>query len=191
MNIGLLFYRYRSYTPLPLLAVGVILGHPTIDSIGGGLFLCIIGEAIRFWGVHTAGPLTRMTAGPGGNDLVTHGPYAFIRNPLYLGNIIIYTGIGLMTNIWWMPVFGWMYFKIQYDFIISEEERYLIGHFGERYATYMKHVRRFFPRFTAYRDGLSEQFKVSTAETLHSERRTFQAIAIALIIMTALAYLKN
>src|SRR5690348_12861561 len=113
MRAGLFLYRYRSYTPLPLLAVGLLFGHPVVASILAELIAAACGEALRMWGVKTAGPLTRMTAQPGGDELMTHGPYAFVRNPLYIGNILIYTGVGVMTNEWWIALAGAIYFFVQ------------------------------------------------------------------------------
>lgn len=190
MRPGLILYRIRSYTPLPLLALAMWFGDPTFGSVYLGLAVCALGEALRLWGVFTAGPLTRMQAAPGGDALVTHGPYAYLRNPLYLGNVIIYTGVGVMTDMWWIAAGAWAYFYIQYFFIIREEETYLLGHFGERYAVYCTNVGRLVPRVTPYIENGTPRATLwqSTRDALHSERRTFQAIVVATLLMGVMAW---
>lgn len=193
MNPGLLFYRYRSYTPLPLLALGLVFGKPDWGSVGIGFLVCALGESLRLWGVLTAGALTRMQAAPGGDVLVTHGPYAFIRNPLYVANIMIYSGVGVMAGVAWLIVVAFCYFFLQYHFIIREEERYLAGQFGERYATYQRHVPRLVPRRSPYREPAADRtpvWRIGTNEIYRVERSTFRAIIAVTLIMSALAYFR-
>ncbi|MEK9136428.1 MAG: methyltransferase, partial [Bacteroidota bacterium] len=59
---------------------------PTLPSMVLGFLLMVGGEAIRFWGVSIAGSETRTTGKVGGTYLITNGPFAYMRNPLYVGN---------------------------------------------------------------------------------------------------------
>jgi protein-S-isoprenylcysteine O-methyltransferase Ste14 len=181
-------FKYRSYTPLPFLAAMVVFARPTISSMCIGLAVVFLGEAIRFWGVSIAGSETRTTGTVGGTYLITTGPFAHVRNPLYVGNILLYGGVGIMS----MALFPWLllgaalWFVLQYTLIVLQEEEYLAGHFGEAYATYRQNVHRFLPRMTAYRDASPAPKRVSIAEGLASERRTLQAIGIVVSIIIVL-----
>ena len=77
-------FSYRSYTPIPFLIVMVIFANPTLLSLVVGFIIALVGELIRIWGVGYAGSETRTTGPVGGSKLVTNGPYAYVRNPLYI-----------------------------------------------------------------------------------------------------------
>ncbi len=141
---------------------------------------CFSGELVRFWGVSIAGSETRTTGRVGGTYLITNGPFAYVRNPLYVGNMLMYAGIGVMS----MALFPWLliaaivWFYVQYYLIVTNEEEYLAASFGAEYAEYCRNVRRFLPRLTPYRPSAPSPKNVNPAEGLASERRTLQAIAL-------------
>ncbi len=86
------FFNYRSYTPIPFVLVMLFFAYPNIWSLISGFIIAVIGELIRLWGVSWAGSETRTTGTVGGTYLIVSGPFAHLRNPLYLGNILMYTG---------------------------------------------------------------------------------------------------
>lgn len=187
-NIRAWMFKYRGYTPIPFLIAMVVFARPSITSLCVGFAAVLIGEAIRFWGVSIAGSETRTTGRVGGTYLITTGPFAFVRNPLYVGNILLYGGVGIMS----MALFPWLlivaivWFVMQYTLIVLQEEEYLAERFGEAYATYRRHVHRFLPRFTPYRDASPAPKHVNFAEGLASERRTLQAIGLVILLVIAL-----
>jgi protein-S-isoprenylcysteine O-methyltransferase Ste14 len=163
----------------------LIFFNASILSLTIGLAIAIIGELIRLWGVSWAGSETR-TTNVGGTFLIISGPFAYVRNPLYVGNILMYTGLGVMSYALfpYLQIAGLLYFLIQYYFIVSKEEEYLRGHFGEQYTEYTKNVNRFFPRFTPYtsKENVNQPpFNLNAG--LRSERRTFQAFGIVALIL--------
>jgi protein-S-isoprenylcysteine O-methyltransferase Ste14 len=170
----------RSYTPLPFLAVMVVFARPTLASLVAGFAIALLGESIRFWGVSIAGSETRTTGTVGGTFLITNGPFAYVRNPLYLGNMLMYTGIGIMS----MSLFPWLlivaivWFYIQYYLIVTNEEEYLRRQFGGEYAEYCRNVRRFVPRVVPYKPSTPSPKNVTLSEGWASERRTLQAIVL-------------
>lgn len=186
-------FRYRSYTPLPFLVVMVLFARPTITSLVIGFALVVLGEVIRFWGVSIAGAETRTTGRVGGTYLITTGPFAHIRNPLYLGNMIMYAGIGVMS----MALFPWLllaavvWFYVQYSLIISREEEYLAAQFGAAYDEYRKHVPRFLPRLTPYRTTAPPPKRMNIAEGLASERRTLQAMALVTLLVVSVYVVRS
>src|SRR4030067_1241157 len=121
MTPGKFFFKYRSYAPLPFLIPLFLFGRPTLLTLIIGFLISASGEMLRIWGVSYAGGETRTTK-VGASALVTQGPYAYIRNPLYAGNLLIYFGISIMANSLfpYLQIIGIVYFYIQYHFIIKE-----------------------------------------------------------------------
>ena len=131
--------------------------HPTTESFALGLMVAIAGELLRCWGVGYSGVTTRKSevVAP---RLVTAGPYAHVRNPLYLGNFITAVGFGIIASgglCWFMRTvifsvlcltYGVVYAKV----IIPLEEAYLERTFGEPFRWYLQKVPRLFPQLTPY-----------------------------------------
>jgi protein-S-isoprenylcysteine O-methyltransferase Ste14 len=145
-------------------------------SITIGAVLVVIGELVRLWGVSYAGSETR-TRSVGASQLVTQGPFAYTRNPLYMANIVIYFGFGIMANTFfpWLQLIGLAYFIFQYHFIIIEEEKHLDEKFGEKYANYRDSVSRLFPSLTPYDESKQSKIAFDLKAGYISEKRTLQA----------------
>jgi len=154
--------------------------EPNIYSLIGGFAMALLGELIRLWGVSWAGSETRTTGGVGGTFLVISGPFGHVRNPLYVGNILMYVGIGIMANALcpYLPILAFFFFVWQYVTIVGEEEAYLKTAFGESYAEYCKNVPPFIPRISSYRNAGVGQPEFDLKAGLRSERRTLQAFSI-------------
>lgn len=153
MDLRKLFFNYRSYTPIPLLFAILIWAEPSPASLAGGWALALSGEGVRIWAVRHAGGATRTTGKPGaGAELITHGPFAYVRNPLYLGNFLLSLGLCLMAWAWmpWMLLLFVALFGVQYSLIVSLEEERLRQHFGQIYEKYLQAVPRFIPRLQPY-----------------------------------------
>ena len=184
-DIRTAMFTYRSYTPIPFLILMVWFARPTLASLVIGFCVLLAGEALRLWGVSIAGSETRTTGAVGGTFLITNGPFAFVRNPLYLGNMLIYGGIGVMS----LALFPWLllvalgWFYLQYTLIVSKEEEYLASAFRDDYPVYCRAVRRFLPRLTPYRSSRAPDKTAHLREGLASERRTLQALAISTALM--------
>lgn len=188
-----LIFKYRSYTPIPFLIVMVLFARPTVESILLGAFLVLLGEGTRFWGVSIAGSETRTTGGVGGTYLITNGPFAHVRNPLYVGNMLLYAGVGVMSMALypWLLIVALIWFYIQYFMIVTKEEEYLAERFGEDYRHYRLHVPRFLPRLVPYRAPKPPPKLVNLKEGLASERRTLQAIGLVSVLVVAMYFLRE
>jgi protein-S-isoprenylcysteine O-methyltransferase Ste14 len=192
-DIRRLIFKYRSYTPIPFLVVMIWFAEPTLPSMVLGFLMIVGGEAIRFWGVSIAGSETRTTGKVGGTYLITNGPFAYVRNPLYVGNIVMYAGVGVMS----MALFPWLlagavlWFYFQYHMIVTREEEYLAKRFGGEYENYTRGVGRFVPRLKRYVSPSPPAKSVTVSEGLASERRTLQAIVlVTLLIIVKYMYLR-
>lgn len=146
MEIREFFFQYRGFTPVPLVLIVLIFAQPNLHSFLWGLFWMCLGELIRIWGVAYAGGATR-TRQVGAPYLVTDGPFGYVRNPLYIGNMIMYTGATIMANLWipWLIFIVWIFFSIQYYFIVDLEEEKLSELFGKEYQIYKEKVPKFIP----------------------------------------------
>ncbi len=186
-DIRRLIFKYRSYTPVPFLLVMIWYAQPTVLSLVIGFAVVFIGELIRFWGVSIVGAETRTTGTVGGTFLITSGPFSYVRNPLYVGNMLLYAGVGVMS----MALFPWMllvaiaWFYVQYYLIVTREEEYLASTFGREFDEYRRSVRRFVPRLAPYRSPRPAAKTVDPAEGLSSERRTLQAIGLVIALVMA------
>jgi protein-S-isoprenylcysteine O-methyltransferase Ste14 len=180
-------FTYRSYTPIPFLVLGLVFAQPTAQSMAIGIVMAILGESLRFWGVGHATSLTRVTGSVGANRLVVSGPFAYLRNPLYLGNMLLYTGFGVMSNVPILIGATAVWFIFQYWMIVSREEEFLAKEFPEEYTLYCAAVPKFIPRLTPY--NRDRESRIQWMVAVRSERRTFQAFAIALLLMTARYFL--
>jgi protein-S-isoprenylcysteine O-methyltransferase Ste14 len=186
MSFSSTLFSMRSYTPLPFLVLMIIFAQPTPLSMAIGAVVVVLGEMLRFRGVAYAGSLTRVTGSVGAPELIVAGPFAYVRNPLYVGNITIYTGIGIMSNaLWpWLVITAFCWFVFQYMVIVRLEEGFLAREFAN-YAEYRANVPRFIPRLTPYRTPAQANQRPDTAGAWRSERRSLQAMSVAiLIIMT-------
>lgn len=74
--------------------------------------------------------------------LVTIGPYAFSRNPMYVARTCLYLGLGLLMNALCVLVAVVPLLVVMHYGVIKPEERYLEAKFGEAYRQYRSHVRR-------------------------------------------------
>ena len=183
MTLGQFFFKYRSYTPIPFLFPLIVYARPTIISMVIGLILIVVGEYLRFWGVSYAGGETR-TRNVGASSLVTQGPFAIVRNPLYIGNILMYFGISIMSNSLFpfLQIIVPAFFIMQYYFIIKEEEAFLREKFADKYDDYFKSVNRFLPK-AAYPKSKQSKVKQDNKAAFASEKRTFQGTLFIMVLI--------
>lgn len=186
-------FQYRSYTPVPFLALMMFFAHPTLLTLLLGFGIVCGGELLRLWGVSIAGSETRTTDTVGGTFLITTGPFAYVRNPLYLGNILLYFGVGIMANALmpWLPWAALLYFFFQYSLIVSLEEEYLVRAFKHDFVQYCESVPRFIPTLKKYKVGIHEQPALNWKRGFVSEQRTLQAIGVLVIVLCVLWQLRG
>lgn len=118
---------------------------PTALLVGAGL--AALGLWIRGW---SAGTIHK------DEELTTSGPYAFTRNPLYLGSFFIGLGVSLAGGHWVWPTIFLMFYGAVYSKTMAGEADHLSELFPERYAEYAAEVPVFFPRATPFRAPLGQ-----------------------------------
>lgn len=186
-RVGRWLFEHRTVIPvplaLPLLLLRTGAAPASAGLLAGGIALVALGETVRLWAVHHIGAISRTRTDRLG-PLVSTGPFGFVRNPLYLGNVAVWTGFALLARMVWMLPIVLVLLGLEYHAIVRWEERLLESRLGDRYRRYRERVPRWMPtRIGARRDptpsphasGLST---FSLRQTLFSERGTLIAIAL-------------
>ena len=184
MDIRNFFFKNRSFTPIPVAISIIYFAQPDNPNILIGFVILLLGELIRMWSVSYAGGETR-TTNVGAPSLCTAGPYGYVRNPIYVGNMLMYLGIVIIAgspNVTLMALTTMTFFIIQYSLIISLEEQKLDQLFGSEYVTYKKNVRAIFPRFTKWKTD-DNRTPLSFGRLLKTEKRTLQNVAFILTLI--------
>lgn len=171
VEVGGWLFRNRGWLPVPLVGLGLVFGP---RYWGAGVGLMCLGEALRLAAVGHIG-LPSRTRSDGVGPLVVTGPYARHRNPLYVGNLVLFTGFGVLT--WPAALVVTPLLMIHYHFIVAWEEDTLHARLGADYARYVAEVPRWLPL------GGGPAGRWSAARALRSERSTLMAIAAVLTIL--------
>ncbi|MCL2512235.1 MAG: isoprenylcysteine carboxylmethyltransferase family protein [Bacteroidales bacterium] len=191
------WFRYRSYIPLIFLVVGlgvfaysawkhlsVLEAYPLYKNVFENVCLAVslLGLAIRIYTVgytpaNTSGRNTK--DGQVADELNTTGIYSTVRNPLYLGNFLMWLGIAMLTaNIWFIISFCFLYW-IYYERIIFAEEQFLRRKFGDVYLEWTKVTPAFFPKFSRYKKPV---YPFSWKKVLKKEKNGLAALFIVFAI---------
>jgi protein-S-isoprenylcysteine O-methyltransferase Ste14 len=191
--VGGWLFRHRTAIPLPFAVALLAVPTGTTPSstlVAAGVVLTSAGELLRLWAVHHIGVISRTRSDRLG-PLVAAGPFAFVRNPLYLGNIALWVGLALTAQLTWMaPVFI-LLLGAEYHAIVQWEEGLLASRLGDAYRDYAARVPRWIPTLRHGGKGGRGSLNLTSAgpeapgaasfswhETLFSERGTLIAIAI-------------
>lgn len=153
--------RLRVPSGFLIVAVFGWLSHPTANSLWSGLPVALCGLALRAW---AAGCLAK------NRELATGGPYAYTRNPLYIGTLLVAAGLVVASrNVFLGILFAAVFFLV-YLPVIQLEEQHLRTLFPE-YAAYADTVPALFPRLTPAAGKNSNPFRFS----LYLRNQEFQA----------------
>ncbi len=169
-------FKFRGLIPIPFFLLIYFFSHPTRGSITLGVFILFFGELIRFW---AAGYIKKYrTLEVDSPELVTYGPYGYVRNPLYIGNFFIGLGISVMANVFFGYLLFFLIYFFGYSIIIPLEEEFLKKKWEDDYVEYTKHVKRIIPIFKPYKQKKGFDFFVA----LKSEKSTF-LIELAILVL--------
>ena len=174
-RIGAVLFRHRGWLPVPFLLVP-LLARGNTDAMNWilGVTVIVLGEAIRLAGVAAAGTVTRRRSRTV-QRLVTYGIFAWMRNPLYVGNFLIWLGFIVISGVFWFIPVAIALFAIEYTLIVRYEEGVLESIFGDEYLRYKGRTSRWFPQ----PPGTDDEGEHHWTEAWQSEISTFlQYIAI-------------
>jgi hypothetical protein len=137
---GSFFVRWRVRLGYPLAIAVVYLSRPTLRSIFFGVVVGVGGLCLR---AYAAGYLHKQEV------LTVTGPYAYTRNPLYLGSAILSLGAAIAMRSWISAALLITYFALFYSMVMRREANQLRIRHGTSFERYARIVPLFFPRLTA------------------------------------------
>jgi protein-S-isoprenylcysteine O-methyltransferase Ste14 len=174
----------RIRVPLGFVTAGLYLFElwrhaPRTAAIGWSLLLVIPGLWLRGY---ASGYVKK------NEELATSGPYAYTRNPLYLGSMLIAAGFAMALLSWMVGLVLAVGFLVIYVPVIASEERFLRATFPQ-FAEYCRRVPRILPRFgRANGTGQEESGRFSLA--LYLKHREYNALLGVLLLYLSLAFLR-
>jgi protein-S-isoprenylcysteine O-methyltransferase Ste14 len=188
IDCGSLLFKVRSFTPIPLILFMLFCFHWELENPiftwSCGMFFLIGGESMRLLSLRYMGKFSR-TRKKKGRMLVTVGPYACIRNPLYWGNLLILIGFTVMSElVWLIPVIVILFF-IQYQCIVLWEEDCLKEFFPLEAEDYFLKVPRWLPNWRGLRNCL-QHFQLPSYDWVNvfkREKSTLQGLIMGCIAM--------
>jgi protein-S-isoprenylcysteine O-methyltransferase Ste14 len=167
-RIGRLLFRHRLEIGLGVTALAVPFIRPTMATTpsglrlkAGGLCLVLAGLVVRVWAAGFAGRHTRSSKIEG-SQLATAGPYAHVRNPIYLGSVILGIGMVILIGDRRLLLPCALTFLTLYFGIIPAEEEFLSQKFQDQYEVYCRNVPRLVPRITGWSEAIKTRFDWGT-----------------------------
>ena len=141
--------------PLLLVALSLLLTFwlrlPPLPAsgwlVGLGLLLMVLGSLLDLWVIyyqHTQGKGSPSPLVPT-QRLVQEGPFAYSRNPMYIGTLTIYTGLALVLGSVAMLLLVALGALLVHAYVVLVEEKEMAARFGEEYSAYKKRVPRWLP----------------------------------------------
>ena len=178
-------FRHRSWLPVPFALVLLLVRwgmvrHPAVLVIGP--LLVAAGEGLRWWAVGQIGVISRTRSTRVG-PLITTGPFALCRNPLYVGNLLLWAGATVWSGLLWMLPVTVGVFAAYYASIIGWEEALLTDRFGDAYRAYRDETPRWWPRLDRLPAAWSASAMHPWREVAFSERGTLIAIGAASVLL--------
>ena len=133
---GLRSFLVKMRVPLVLVAAAAVIWAMDPRWLWPALAVSMLGELIQLWCFASLNK---------NEELACRGPYAVVRNPMYLGRFFIILGALCLLGRWWvLPLFALVYYLYMVN-RVKREEALLREVFGEKYAAYCAAVRRFVP----------------------------------------------
>lgn len=135
-------YRYRQFFGVAYIILVSIVGIPDATLFNIGLVLVLLGESVRMW---ASGHVNKNAV------LATDGPYAYVRHPLYVGNILILSGFSLAASLWWTIPLLIVFLVIFYPHTIRVEDEKLHKLFKKEWEDWRSERNALIPRLGLFR----------------------------------------
>lgn len=177
---GTIFQRFRVLLGFIFAAVFLFFARPKPLTLLIGTIIAVIGLLIRAW---ASGHIRK------NQDLAVSGPYAYTRNPLYVGSFVMGLGFTIASGVWWLAILFAVLFLGIYLPVMRNEAQELSAIFGDSFGKYAEEVPLFIPRLTKYRaeNSSPKRFELD----LYLRYREYQAalgVGFALGILALKAY---
>jgi len=197
---GEYFFQWRSYLPLVMGVLFILalaqfrypFANHGLDLAwdAGCLAMALMGQVVRFFtvGFVPRGTSGRNTRGQVADTLNTTGMYAVVRNPIYLGNFIIWFGLSLFMKSVWFTTIIILFFTLFYERIIFREEGFLREKFGDIFMQWAAATPAIIPQFKHWQPP---SLPFSWKSAIVREYGTFFAIIVTFTVLELLAGLFN
>src|SRR5216684_8014372 len=172
---GNFFVRWRVRLGYPLALAVLAFSRPTPRNILQGALTGVLGLLVR---AYAAGYLHKQEV------LTVTGPYAYTRNPLYLGSAILALGAGIATRSWISGLILILYFALFYSAVMRREGMELSRRHGASFEEYARTVPLFLPRLTPAK--LPGESAGSFSFAQYRKNHEWQAAAGFLLLLFAL-----
>ena len=188
-------FKHRSFLPLILIVIGIWVQIYQAKFVGeanqgmtadilktSAIYIGLLGLLVR---IFTVGYTPKNTSGrntSGGqlaDELNTTGIYSMIRNPLYLGNYLMWVAIALLTGSLWFVLLFSLGFWIYYERIIFAEEAFLRNKFGETYLKWTEKTPPFLPTHLRY---VKPSYSFSWKKVLKKEKNGLFALFLLFFV---------
>ena len=168
--------RFLVRLRVPLAIVAIVLAVPFLrrEWLLAGFVVSMIGELIQLWSFASLDK---------NSDLAIRGPYAMVRNPMYLGRFFIPLGFLMLLGQWWLLVAYAVIYWLYMDARVQREEAHLKPIFGAPYEAYCAQVRRFVPGWP--QRGTQVAYWNGTLFSQNNAGRNLVATLIAWALMAA------
>lgn len=165
--------RWRVRLGYLLAVVVLVLARPTPRFVAMGAAVGLLGLWLR---AYAAGYLHKQEV------LTVGGPYAYTRNPLYLGSAILTIGAAISSDSYRAAAILLVYFAVVYSVVMRREESELLAHHGDAFRQYAAAVPLFFPRFTAAKLAHDGSGRFSLAQ--YKKNHEYQAAIGYLLLLS-------
>jgi protein-S-isoprenylcysteine O-methyltransferase Ste14 len=172
---GAFFMRWRVRLGYPLAAAVLWFSRPSPRSIVLGGLVGAFGLLIR---AYAAGYLHKQ------EFLTVTGPYAYTRNPLYLGSVVLSFGAAIAMRSWVSAAILLFYFAVFYSMVMRREEKELFAHHGAAFEQYARAVPLFIPRLRPAK--LSRESSGAFSLAQYRKNHEWQAAVGFLLLLGAL-----
>jgi len=171
--------RTRVFAGYVFAILFLILCRPSGPLLLSGSAIAIVGLVIRAW---ACGHLRKT------NELDASGPYAYTRNPLYLGSFLIAVGFAVASGVWWLALGSVIFFLGIYLPVMNVEKNELKEVIGDEYRQYVDDVPAFIPRLTRGRIS-NRKFNFQLYLKNGEYEAAIGVLAIALILAAKAYYI--
>jgi len=140
-----LIYKLRGWLMVPPMVFIIVCTRLECENVllvwGLGGLTFAAGLALRLWSQMHLRHRIKVK-----KTLTVTGPYAYVRNPIYIANTTMFAGASMLAELFWFVPILVLYCAVIYALVIRYEESRLLRRYGDAYREYISRVPRVFPR---------------------------------------------
>lgn len=174
--------KIKEYIPVFFILIFVIFGKPSAFSATIGILMIIVGEFVRIQTIaYLAGHETKNEETIAAHLFFENGPFKLVRAPLYIGNILIASGLGVFCGLFWLSLFVTVAVSIQYFLLNTLDEKELVEKYGDKYSDYIKKTPAFIPYKAPTKTDIFSP--LNYGEAVEKEARTLTSLGVVLFLI--------